>query len=105
MASPPSGSDEAKTASCAIPLTKTPKGWIAFSAVLQAKLGAPLRTTLRAAIDSADSEGKIRAQDERHSALFEHISDAIILALQNDHTLLALHGPLAPHMLHFPTCQ
>ena len=69
-----------------IPLTRTPQGWIAFSTIFKAKLGSPLRTTLLSAINDADCSGlkSLPPVDEKQSALYQHISDRLIVALENE---------------------
>ena len=56
-------------------LTRTPQGWKVFDMLFQAKLGAPLRTTLAEAVLTNSTT----ATDDKHTALFTHIRDRLIV--------------------------
>jgi hypothetical protein len=76
-------------------LTRTPDGWRAFSSIFLAKLGAPLRASLKAGLESEH----MLATDLKQQALFEHIHDKLMVALQHEGDLVA---ELA---LNFPDCN
>ena len=76
-------------------LTRTPDGWRAFSSVFMAKLGGPLRASLRAGLETEHME----PIDEKQMALFEHVHDKLVIALQHEDDLVA---ELA---MNFPDCN
>jgi hypothetical protein len=71
--------------SAAITLTRTPQGWSAFSMIFKAKLG----TVLQASLEYAIEHKQLEPADTRQAALFQHIHNSLIIALQNECDLIA----------------
>jgi hypothetical protein len=69
----------------AISLTRTPQGWAAFDMIFKARLGTLLQATLEHAIKN----NIVEPVDARQGALFQHIHNALIIALQNESDIIA----------------
>jgi hypothetical protein len=71
--------------STAISLTRTPEGWHAFDMIFKAKLG----TVLQASLEHAIEKKQLDPIDARQAALFQHIHNALIIAIQDECDLIA----------------
>ena len=77
-----------------IRLERTPKGWLAFSTIFKAQLGAPLRLSLQSALASIQPDGTLSPPaDLKQAALYAHIHDRLIIAFQSEQDL---HVDLLP---------
>ena len=72
------------TASKPIKLTRIAKGWAAFEMLFKAHLG----TNLSASLNLAIVHKLTTAVDVRQEALFKHIFDRLVIALENESELI-----------------
>ena len=72
------------TASKPIKLTRTAKGWAAFEMLFKAHMG----TNLSASLNLAIVRKVTAAIDTRQEALFKHIFDRLVIALENEPDLI-----------------
>ena len=89
---PDSGLLSTLSTNSAIPLKRTPKGWIAFDAVFQARLGQDLEASL----DYALENNIIDPADAKQAAIFKHIHRRLIIALANEPDLVATLAEMFP---------
>ena len=89
---PDSGLNSTLSNNGAIPLTRTPKGWIAFDAVFQARLGQNLEASLEYALENDITD----PADAQQTSLFKHIYRRLIIGLANEPDLIATLAALFP---------
>ena len=104
----PIGSTPSSAPVCAFPpstalkpikLTRTAKGWSAFEMLFKAHLGSQLSASLNMAIVNK----MMVATDARQAALFKHIFDRLVIALENETDLIESIAENCMALKHFCT--